>query len=148
MQSPWEEVHREMTEEKGLDPSIAEKIGEFVKPTPSANGTAPSASTKEDPRAVLQRLQASEALAANPAAKQGLDDLALLFQYLDIWGVLDEVSLDMSLARGLDYYTGVIYEVVTEGSAPTSTGSKSGKPKRSNTSTDPDEDRSSDPTVG
>ena len=28
------------------------------------------------------------------------------------------MSLDMSLARGLDYYTGVIYEAICEGSAP------------------------------
>lgn len=29
-----------------------------------------------------------------------------------------QISFDLSLARGLDYYTGVIYEAVTEGSAP------------------------------
>lgn len=29
-----------------------------------------------------------------------------------------KVSFDMSLARGLDYYTGIIYEVVVEASAP------------------------------
>ena len=28
------------------------------------------------------------------------------------------MSFDLSLARGLDYYTGIIYEAVTEGSAP------------------------------
>ncbi len=27
-------------------------------------------------------------------------------------GVLDAVSFDLSLARGLDYYTGIIYEAV------------------------------------
>lgn len=30
-QSPWAEVRREMTEEKGLDPGVADQIGEFVK---------------------------------------------------------------------------------------------------------------------
>lgn len=29
-----------------------------------------------------------------------------------------QISFDLSLARGLDYYTGIIYEAVTEGSAP------------------------------
>lgn len=33
------------------------------------------------------------------------------------------MSFDLSLARGLDYYTGIIYEAVTEGSAPPSTSS-------------------------
>lgn len=31
--------------------------------------------------------------------------------------VLDHISFDLSLARGLDYYTGLIYEVVLEGAA-------------------------------
>jgi len=29
--SPWEEVKREMTQEKGLDASIADKIGTYVR---------------------------------------------------------------------------------------------------------------------
>jgi histidyl-tRNA synthetase len=29
-----------------------------------------------------------------------------------------QISFDMSLARGLDYYTGIIYEAIVEGSAP------------------------------
>ena len=29
--SPWEEVKREMTEEKGLDEAAADRIGEFVR---------------------------------------------------------------------------------------------------------------------
>ena len=30
-QLPWSEVKKEMTEEKGLDPAVADKIGEYVK---------------------------------------------------------------------------------------------------------------------
>jgi len=28
---PWEDVKKEMAEEKGLDPNIADHIGEYVK---------------------------------------------------------------------------------------------------------------------
>ncbi len=35
-----------------------------------------------------------------------------LFNYLKAMKRLTKVSFDMSLARGLDYYTGVIYEIV------------------------------------
>jgi hypothetical protein len=53
---------------------------------------------------------------------------------------------------GLDYYTGVIYEVVTAGSAPAVSASEAPKPKTSKKkgakSGDPDEDRSDDPTLG
>lgn len=41
-----------------------------------------------------------------------MKDLHSLFDYLDAMGSLPHVSFDLSLARGLDYYTGVIYEVV------------------------------------
>jgi histidyl-tRNA synthetase len=62
----------------------------------------------------------------------------------------------MSLARGLDYYTGVIYEVITEGSAPQTgegqklqnAGKKESKPKKHASNIDGEEDRSNDPTVG
>ena len=30
-QLPWSEVKKEMTEEKGLDPTVADRIGEYVK---------------------------------------------------------------------------------------------------------------------
>lgn len=55
-----------------------------------------------------------------PSAKAGLDDMALLFDFLDVYGITNKMSFDMSLARGLDYYTGIIYEAITDGSAPPS----------------------------
>lgn len=38
--------------------------------------------------------------------------MEILFTYLDSMKVLDRISFDFSLARGLDYYTGVIYEAI------------------------------------
>jgi histidyl-tRNA synthetase len=35
-----------------------------------------------------------------------------LINYLDSMKILDKISFDFSLARGLDYYTGVIYEAL------------------------------------
>ncbi|OQN99405.1 Histidine--tRNA ligase, mitochondrial [Cryoendolithus antarcticus] len=134
--SPWEEVRREMTEEKGLEADVADRIGEYV--------------VLKGSKELLQKLQADERLNANASAKQGLEDMALLFTYLESFSVLKNLSFDMSLARGLDYYTGVIYEVVTEGSAPpTSSDQKpektASKPRKP---ADGEEDRSNDPSVG
>jgi len=39
-----------------------------------------------------------------------MQELRLLFKYLRAMNALGAVVLDLSLARGLDYYTGVIYE--------------------------------------
>ena len=134
--SPWTEVRREMTEDKGLEAEVADRIGEYV--------------TLKGSRELLERLQKDEKLSTNESAKAGLADMDLLFTYLKTFEVLDQVSFDMSLARGLDYYTGVIYEVVTEGSAPQtsegqSTGKRESRPKKH---TDADEDRSNDPSIG
>lgn len=41
--------------------------------------------------------------------------MELLFEYLTAMNCLENISFDLSLARGLDYYTGMIYEVVLEG---------------------------------
>jgi histidyl-tRNA synthetase len=41
-----------------------------------------------------------------------IEEMEILFTYLEALGVLDFISFDFSLARGLDYYTGVIYEAV------------------------------------
>lgn len=42
---------------------------------------------------------------------KGLDELEELFGYIDAAGIKTPVELDLSLARGLDYYTGAIFEV-------------------------------------
>ena len=41
--------------------------------------------------------------------------MGLLFDYLEAMGGLQNVMFDLSLARGLDYYTGMICETVLEG---------------------------------
>ncbi|KAF7559626.1 hypothetical protein G7046_g4528 [Stylonectria norvegica] len=135
---PWADVRKEMTEEKGLAEDIADRIGEWV--------------VLKGKRDLLEKLRADEKLSANPSMKQGLDDIDLLFDYLESFEALDRVSFDLSLARGLDYYTGLIYEVVTEGSAPEVTpGQESEAPKPARgrgKKASEDDDRSNDPTVG
>ncbi|KAL0952083.1 hypothetical protein HGRIS_008719 [Hohenbuehelia grisea] len=101
---PWVDVKKEMTDEKGLDSAVADRIGEYVKHKGGAE--------------LLDQLVADSTLTANPSAKQGLDEMKILFTLLRAYRVMDKVSFDLSLARGLDYYTGIIYEAITEASAP------------------------------
>merc|ERR1711874_275260 len=51
-------------------------------------------------------------LSESKRAKQGLEEMRLLLRYCELYQCLDVVSFDLSLARGLDYYTGIIYEAV------------------------------------
>lgn len=101
---PWDAVRKEMVEEKNLDPSAADKIGEYVDPSSRGKGW------RGDPYAVLQTLREDEKVAE--CCADALDDMEVLFDYLSAMGGLDRISFDLSLARGLDYYTGVIFEVV------------------------------------
>ncbi|EPQ30580.1 uncharacterized protein PFL1_02104 [Pseudozyma flocculosa PF-1] len=110
--SPWSEVRREMVVDKGLDEAVADKIGEYVK--------------HRGGRDLLERLEHDAVLSAHPTASQGLKDMALLFDFLDVYGITDRMSFDLSLARGLDYYTGIIYEAVTAASAPPGFAGKDG----------------------
>lgn len=124
-----------MVEDKGLDPEVADKIWTYAQ--------------LKGGKDVVEKLQAMPEVVANESAKEGLDNMALLCDYLEIFDVMPALSVDMSLARGLDYYTGVIYEVVTEGSAPSASAKDvAKKEKKQKKSTDPDEDRSNDPTIG
>ena len=55
-------------------------------------------------------------------SKAEVDKLRSLLGMLENFGVQDEIHLDLSLARGLDYYTGSIWEVIiqtAEGRLPT-----------------------------
>lgn len=102
--APWLEVKKEMTDEKGLDPAVADRIGEYVKLKGGVE--------------LVERLRSDEVFMANKMAVEGVKEMETLFQYLAAYNVLQHISFDLSLARGLDYYTGIIYEAIVEASAP------------------------------
>jgi len=104
----WETVKKEMTVVKGLDESVADKLGEYVKIAGA-------------PLEVVERLRKESGVSENALVSEALNELDVLFQYLTALGCIDRISFDLSLARGLDYYTGVIYEAAQTG--PTKVGS-------------------------
>ncbi|MBR3065697.1 MAG: histidine--tRNA ligase [Bacteroidales bacterium] len=52
-----------------------------------------------------------ELLAGSAIGTKGLDEVATLFSLIAGAGISQPVELDLSLARGLNYYTGAIFEV-------------------------------------
>jgi len=95
---PWEAVKAEMID-KGLKGDVADKIGKFVL-------------QKGEPWHMYKSLMDSKAFGNHKAANEAMEDLRIMFEYLEAMEKLKYVSFDLSLARGLDYYTGVIYEAV------------------------------------
>lgn len=141
---PWEDVKKEMVVDKAQPEEVADKIGEYVR-------------IKGSYKEVLDKLSQDEALMANASAAAGVQDMAKAYDYLVAFKVVDHLSFDLSLARGLDYYTGIIYEVVTAASAPppkpepsaaTEEPSKKSKKNKKSKEAQDDDDNSENVGVG
>lgn len=50
-------------------------------------------------------------LQASPVGLKGIEELSQIFDYLSGLPIQTEIKLDLTLARGLSYYTGTIFEV-------------------------------------
>lgn len=95
-----------------------DKIGlEAVKEELRLKGIADEAIAKLEPILLLEgttqaKLRTLEGwLTASEVGMLGVEELKTLFAYLDALSMQQEVQLDLSLARGLSYYTGAIFEV-------------------------------------
>jgi histidyl-tRNA synthetase len=87
----WAEVEKELSDKK-IDANAIQKLETLLKKELS-----------------LQNLRTE--LKEIEIAQQGIDELDQLFSCLDVWGIpADHYKFDLALARGLDYYTGPIFE--------------------------------------
>lgn len=87
--------------QKGLLPETVDLIGHY---TQIAGGAE-----------VLDKLEADPRLANSTDIQDTLREMRTLLDYCQAMGIMSKLKLDLSLARGLDYYTGVIYEAVLIG---------------------------------
>jgi len=84
-----------LKEENGLDASQVERIFRFLR----IEGGA---------REILDQVQPT--FPEGSVGRQGCDELREVFGILDTVGLGGKAELDLSIARGLNYYTGTIYE--------------------------------------
>jgi histidyl-tRNA synthetase len=94
----WATVKKELLE-KGINEEQSDKLWSFVQ-------------LKDKPKVLLEKLKANNELQSNQKGKTALEEMGILFDYLEILGTDKYCTFDLSLARGLDYYTGLIYETV------------------------------------
>ncbi len=108
--------------EKMMDITVAidklDKIGlDAVKAELVGRGIAEEAVEKLVPVLLLQGGYAEKMaflgnfLASSPIGMKGVEETSTLFGLLEQMGVKVAYELDLSLARGLNYYTGAIFEV-------------------------------------
>ncbi|KAH0727028.1 histidine--tRNA ligase, cytoplasmic [Solanum tuberosum] len=100
----FEQIKKEMVDEKGLSNEISDRIGTFVK-------------WRGPPVELLSKLKQECSFLENNESSLALDELEIMFKALEKSKCIDRVVFDLSLARGLDYYTGVIFEAVFKGAA-------------------------------
>jgi len=93
---PWEKICEEIVA-KGISRVVASKIGDFVM-------------RRGAPAALLAEFVAHPLLKTHEGAQKALSDLRGCFGYVERFGYLSRIAFEPSLARGLDYYTGVIME--------------------------------------
>jgi histidyl-tRNA synthetase len=96
-----DEVKKELLE-RGLD----QKAIDAIEPVLNLKGT-----TKEKIEAMKPVLESSQ------TGMKGLEEIGRVFELVQLAGVKQETELDLSLARGLNYYTGAIFEVKAKGVA-------------------------------
>ncbi|XP_069510315.1 histidine--tRNA ligase, cytoplasmic-like isoform X2 [Ambystoma mexicanum] len=94
----WSDVKNELIQKKGLEPKTADQIGDYIQQSGGPE--------------LIEQLLMDPRLCQNKQTLEGVRDVKTLFEYLTLFGVTSQISFDLSLARGLDYYTGVIYEAV------------------------------------
>jgi histidyl-tRNA synthetase len=61
---------------------------------------------------LVNKLKQDAVFSQNKVGEDALKEMELLFKYVEALNISDHFSFDFSLARGLDYYTGLIYEAV------------------------------------
>ena len=108
--------------DKIIDITVAidklEKVGiDTVNDELSAKGLSQEAIEKLQPVLKLEGdteaklMQLTSLLAGSEQAMKGIDELRTIFSYIGQSKINCEVELDLTLARGLNYYTGAIIEV-------------------------------------
>ena len=58
-----------------------------------------------------EKLAQLKPMLTNEVGQKGIEELEILFDYIDDMALLIDTELDLTLARGLNYYTGAIFEV-------------------------------------
>ncbi|EJD74764.1 histidyl-tRNA synthetase, variant [Loa loa] len=105
---PWEDIRNELCNEKQIHCDIVSKLETYV-----CLREHNSSLTNFD---LLNWFEKDEATSKNNDIQKAVSEMKQLLEYCELFGVLSTVIIEPSLARGLDYYTGAIFEVTLKNS--------------------------------
>jgi histidyl-tRNA synthetase len=95
-----DKIGAEKVNEELASKGIARQAIEKLQPILQLNGSA---------REKLEKLK--EVLASSSTGLKGVEEIEYIFDKTDLLSLKNELTLDLTLARGLNYYTGAIIEV-------------------------------------
>lgn len=97
----------EAVEAEMLEKGLSSEAVEVIRPVLTLSGTTAQKIS------VMRELMGGKSASGivSQTGLKGLDELEELFGYIEAAGIRHEVEIDLSLARGLNYYTGAIFEV-------------------------------------
>lgn len=95
-------------EKIGLDAVNAELIERGID-AESVARLRPILELEGDNMSKLSKLE--EVIGESETGRKGIEEMRTIFGYAEALGVALDIELDLSLARGLNYYTGAIFEV-------------------------------------
>ena len=89
-----------------------DKIGlDNVNAELKEKGISDEAIAKLQPIILLNGTNAEKVLSASEVGLKGVEESEFILNTLETMGLKNEIELDLTLARGLNYYTGAIFEV-------------------------------------
>jgi histidyl-tRNA synthetase len=59
--------------------------------------------------------QVKSLLGENETSKKGIEELQFIYDFINTKSAINNLQFDFTLARGLNYYTGIIYEIKAKG---------------------------------
>ena len=99
---PWSAVKDELINQKGLTEEMCADLWRFVQ----------LRSEPGEGMELLKKINSDNLFSGTKVGAEALQEMSLLFNYCRDLNCLQNISFDLSMARGLDYYTGLIFEAV------------------------------------
>lgn len=96
----------------GVD-AVKEELGKVCEDKAAIDKIIEFISIKGSNEEILEAL--NKLSIENDSFKEGLDELTKVVRYIGIFGVPEKnYTIDLKIARGLDYYTGTVYETLLD----------------------------------
>jgi histidyl-tRNA synthetase len=95
------------------DEGVIEELEKIGAPRDASERLLDLALMKGDPKETLEKTRAS--IGDDAQGQIACNSLSAIVDYAESFGIAPYIIVDLGLARGLDYYTGPVFEVYAEG---------------------------------